>query len=285
MAAAKIPLPNFIGRMILAIAGITFMGLVTLIVVQLWLGKLDQDDLAEILFVLRGDKRYAMSVSDINEYRKLLKEKEEEEAQATLEEGAADTRAASAAAARQALEIQRENYDVLKAELAKEQEKLRELNTRYAQLKKEVEDARKLHTSVRKQDEMVDMAKQSEELMRTLQNMDAGDIGAFLEAFMGENSPDVAADYLRRYTRPDFRAEVLTEMTPAGREKILPLLANKYAGLTPDQVLQRWRSEENLTPEQMQLRLLQMPVSQAFGVYLKMNAPVRAKLAPFLLSP
>lgn len=282
MASARIPFHIFLGRLFISFAGATLLMIAAFIGTQVGLGNVKKSDLQQMLFVLRGHKRYTMSANEIAELQAFREEKAALEAQMTIDEGSLETRREAATSLRRTMEMQRENFEVLKRQLESEQAKLSELTSRYTQLKEEYEDARKLHTDVRKQDEEVDTARQSEELMRTLVNMDAGDIATFLEGYMANNKPDAAADYLSRYTRPDFRAEVLTEMTAAGRQKILPLLANRYAGLTPEQVLERWQKEENLSPEQMHFRMLQMPVSQSFGVYFGLNPGVRAKLARLL---
>lgn len=282
--AQKLSIAAWGGRVLLSIAALLFLGFSLFVAGQVWRGKVAPDDLLDVLFVLRGDKRYAMNLKQIMEYRQLLEEKGEAEKKATEQEGEFETRVTAAQAAKEAREIQEENYAVLQASLKKEQQKLKALTSEYERLKAEVEATRKLNETIQQQDQSIAAAKRSEELKKTLANMDAADVGQFLEVFMAQNQPEVAADYLLRYTKPDFRAEVLTEMTPDGRQKILPMLAYKYAGLSPSQVLERWNTQEHPAPEVMGAQLRKMPSAQAFGVYFLLDPATRTKLAPHLQS-
>ncbi len=262
----------------LAVAGI--------ISYQVGAGKVKTDDLIEILFVLRGDRRYAMDIEDIARYRKLLAEEEVVAAEAERDFGTPKMQSASARAAQRQSEIQQQNYEVLSKLLEQEKAQLAQMIANYDAIKAELDDERQQNLARKGQEKALALAKETEELRRTLVGMDAEDVAKALEGMLTpETGPMPVVDYMRRYMRPDFRSEVLTEMTATARQQILPIMANKYADFTSAQVLEEWRADPTMPPNVMAMNILQMPTPQAIAVYLQMDPPARRKLASYLRQP
>lgn len=115
--------------------------------------------------------------------------------------------------------------------------------------------------------------------------MDAGDVATFLTAIVRDPSqggPPEAARIIREHLKADYSAEVLGEMLPLDRQKILPLLENRFAGVPPDAVVKIF-ADQKLSPGEMLVYMLQMNPQQAFGVYMRLPPETQEQLGQRVL--
>lgn len=282
--AKSIPLTRQLFWIPMATLAIAFLGLIGFTLAQIQMGKLKPEDLRQFLFVLRGDKRYLIRADELEELEDLRKKVEQFEADAREREGGAPIRQTAAEAARRNEEIQQKNYGLLKDLLERQKAEVLSLIEEKNALKAELETLRETHNDAIITNQDVDRAARTQELVNTLQNMDAADVGQFIDWYIKNETGGViqAVDYMLRYMKPDFRAEVLTEMPVQTRQQILPLLANKNAGLTPPMVLRRWRAEKVDDAKIRAHEIMLMSAEQAFAVFYLLDPTDRAKLAPYL---
>ncbi|MBN2710945.1 MAG: hypothetical protein JXR97_00720 [Planctomycetes bacterium] len=283
---AKQSMVSQIGWFVIFVMGFNFIGLAAFVGGMYFTGKVSQSDLGDILLVLSGDRKYAMSVADIEKYRDLLKKEDERNAAATETEGDVLTRTESARALKEQLEIQQQNYKVLIENLDREKTELKRLADANEALKAQMQKDREDFAAEIKKNLVVKDADETKELQKTLQSMDAADIALFLEGDMTRppNGEYRVADYVNRYMKADFRAEVFTEMKPDARQKILPLLANKYAGVEPEKIADEWLSSTRF-PTTVKAELLsKMPAPQALATYLRLDSASQRELVPLLLA-
>lgn len=280
--ARSIPMTTQLIWGTLAVLALFFIGLVGLVITMVSTGRVSTEDLMDMVFVLRGDKTYAMSREDINDYKRLQKLEKENEKRKGDAEGNLRNRTTSAQALREALDIQKQNYDALQEQLKREKEAIRKLAADNKSLKDDLAKERSALAEKRIQDDKVDAAKVTEELRRTLVNMDAADIAAFLETYAETDMP-AAVHYMQQYMRPDQRSEILTEMSAQGRLQFLQRLANKFADITPAKVAADWKNTGRPGPRERVHYLMQMPASQSLAVYLLLPPTAQKELAPFLL--
>ncbi len=82
--------------------------------------------------------------------------------------------------------------------------------------------------------------------------------------------------------KPDFAAEVLGAIPAPERQRVLPLMENRFAGVPPDAVVQLFNDRRMSTGE-MLVYMQQMNPAQALGVYLRLPASVQEQMSPQLL--
>ncbi len=271
-----------IGHIVLGIMALNFLGLAALVGGQLAMGNLDKRDLLDVLFVLKGSKRYTMNVAEIEEYQKLKQQEVERRAKLDQEKGRGPARPLSAQAFETRQQIQEENYRTLKEQLAEEQRRLAQSRDEIEKAKKDLAAERAKLEEYRRQQLKVAQSENMAKMQKTLANMDPADIAGYFQNLLKTRGGNYeAARYLRDLVKPDLAAEILTESKPEVRQQILPLVENEYADLSAKQVVERLESEGRL-PDEIAEVMWKMPAMQAFDVYFTLESKVRAQVARIL---
>ncbi|MCX7934260.1 MAG: hypothetical protein N3A66_03265 [Planctomycetota bacterium] len=272
----------------ICLLALNFFALIVFVSGQWLLGKVSAQDLGAIVDVLLGSRKYAMSREEIEDYARLRQEEEERRKRLEEEKGKPEVREPAAAAAREAMERLRSQRDELEATIAKEKETLAGLRQEIEALKAQVKKEQEALEERKRQDLKVAQSENRAKLIKTLANMDPAAIAKYFQQILKEQPRTGKYEVVRlcrEYLRPDAVAEVLAAMPPADMQQILPLLENKYADLSAAEIAKRWRDPAQgdfKTPAEMAELLKQMPFSQAFRVYLALDADARRQLAQIL---
>jgi hypothetical protein len=115
--------------------------------------------------------------------------------------------------------------------------------------------------------------------------MDSANVAAFLDEVCldpSQGGPTEAARIIREHLKADFAAEVLGEIPQAQRQKIIPLLENRFAGVPPAAVVKIF-ADNSLSPGEQVVYMMQMNPGQALGVYLRLPPNIQQQIAPQLL--
>ena len=122
---------------IMSIMAMNFLALIIFVAMSRQLGIVDNNDLYNVVQVLIGNRKFALTKSQINEYNELVSERERRHEELTATEGSDDTRNASAAA-----------LDEMKKQLEEKIRALRELRSQHEQrlsdLRIKIEDLKKI---------------------------------------------------------------------------------------------------------------------------------------------
>ena len=282
MAKRKVTLSGIL-YIIMSVMAMNFLAVAIFIVVALQLGFVTPTDLEDMMWVLVGNRKYAMTKEQINEYNELVADRERRNTELTATEGTDDTRNASAAA-----------LNEMKKQLEERIRALRELRTQHEQrlsdLRKQIEILKRDYIKEKKnlEDWKLENTKASldaktERMGRTLRALDPELIANYFLSI----PPSASARTIDSYLTPEITAEVMAALPQRNRRQILPLLENKYAGMSPAAIAKAWTTpgtDDYKNPEQMAEYMKKMTVSEAFTIFTMMEPRIRADLVRLLIS-
>lgn len=271
--------------MLLSILGLSVISLGGMVGVQLYRGKITPRDLHSLMRVIGGTHRIVIPSDQYERFVQYSGDEEKARAELELNRGLPETRVPAAMRAQEAMAAQQENLDVLNRLLAAEKKAVEDVRAEVEAQKTQVANLRRALDNERQKNLIVEQDAATQKLRNMLAEMDAGDIGAFLAEICldpSQGGPPEAARIIREHLKADFSAEVLGEMPAAERQKVIPLLENRFAGVPPDAVAQIFADNDVSAGEQLTY-LTQMNPRQALGVYLRLPATVQEQIAPQLL--
>ena len=271
--------------MFLSIAGISFIFLMGIIAFQYFSGNVGVADLQDMMKILGGQNRVVLPSPEFERFQAF--KKDEAAARRELEEnrGLPGTRVPAVLKAEESEAALRENLAVANKLLTEEKNRVLTVRAEVETQKKQLETLKKALDDERQKNALVEKDATTAKLRKTLSEMDAGEIGAFLTNIVRDPSlggPVEAARIIRDHLKADFSAEVLGEIREDVKQKIIPLLENKYAGVPPDAVVKLFQNQ-NMSPGEQAVYLLQMNPQQALGVYLRLPSADQEELAQKLL--
>lgn len=273
--------------MVLTIAALNFFFLLSLVGYQYFSGQVKADDLLGMLRILGGNQRVIMPSAEFDRYQEYLKDEEKVRAELDQKRGQPMTRETVDMRVKESEQVLRENLDVVNKLLVDEKKRVEDVRKEVEARKTEVQGLKKALDEEKLKNAMVEKDAVTAKLRKTLAEMDAGDIATYLSEIIRDPSqggPVEAARIVRDHLKADYSAEVLGEMRPEDRQKILPLLENKYAGVPPEAVVSMFKTQK-MSPGEELGYLLQMNPQQALGVYLRLPEADREQMAPKLLNP
>lgn len=271
--------------MLLSILGLSVVSLGGLIGVQLYRGKITGTDLHSIMRLIGGTHRIVIPSDQYERFREFSKDEAAARAELELNRGLPETRVPAAMRAREAMAAQQDDLVVANRQLEAEKRMVENLRGQVDAQKIEVATLRRALDDERRKNALVDQDAATAKLRKTLSEMDAGDIGLFLSQIIRDPSqggPPEAARIFREHLKGDFSAEVLGEMPEPDRQKVIPLLENRYAGVPPD-VVARIFADEKISPGEQMVYLMHMNPQQALGVYLRLPPAVQEQISPQVL--
>ena len=268
--------------LVLSIIGLSCVGFLALVGVQYARGMINLGDLRSMMRIIGGNYRV---VIPSDQYERFVAfSKDEEAARAELEgnRGLPETRVPAALRAQAAEAAQRDNLEVLNRLLAAEQQKVAEILSQVEAHKGAVAGLQRALDDERRKNAIVDADAATQKLRKTLSEMDAADIATFLSQVVldpSQGGPAEAARIVRDHLKADFSAEVLAEMQPQERQRIIPLLENRFAGVPPEAVVKIF-ADDRMGPGEQLAYMMQMNTQQALGVYLRLPPDVQERIAP-----
>ena len=271
--------------MFLSVLGLSVLSLAGLIAIQYYRDKLTIGDLHSIMRVIGGTHRV---IIPSDQYERFLAfSKDETAAWAELEQnrGLPETRVPAAMRAQETQAVQQENLAVLNRLLDAEKKRVEDIRSEVEGQKMVVANLQAALNNEREKNAVVEQDAATAKLRNMLSEMDAGDIGQFLDEVCldpSQGGPTEAARIVRAHLKADFAAEVLGEIPQAQRQKILPLLENRFAGVPPAAVVKIF-ADNNLGPGEQVVYMMQMDPKQALGVYLRLPPEIQQQVAPQLL--
>ncbi|MDR3077622.1 MAG: hypothetical protein LBV15_02535, partial [Planctomycetota bacterium] len=223
--------------MLLSILGLSVISLGGLVGVQLFRGELSPADLHGVMRVIGGADRIMIPSAVYNRFLEYAKDEEAARAELESNRGLPRARTPEAMQAQDLLALQREELELAKKQIEEQKAQFNSLRAELEARKRQVEALNSSLDDERKKNAMVNLADDTQKLRKTLAEMDAGNIAAFLANIIRDPSqggaPE-AARIIRQHLKADFSAEVLGEMPEPERQRVLPLLENPYAGVPPE---------------------------------------------------
>ncbi len=271
--------------MVLSILGLSVISLGGLIGVQLFRGKITATDLHGIMRVIGGTHRIIIPSDQYTRFRDYMQDEQAARAELEANRGLPETRVPAAMRAQETQATQQENLEVLNRLLAAEKKAVEDVRAEVETQKAQVANLKRALESEREKNAIVDRDAATQKLRDMLAEMDAGNIAEFLTEVSldpSQGGPGEAARIIRDHLTPEFSAEVLGEMPATERQKVIPLLENRYAGVPPAAVVQMFADAGMGAGEQL-VYMLQMNPRQALGVYLRLPPAVQEQIAPTLL--
>lgn len=271
--------------MALSILGLSVISLGGLIGVQLYRGKITGTDLHSVMRVIGGTHRIVIPSEQFERFKEFSRDEAAARAELELNRGLPETRVPAAMRARDAMAAQQNDLAMANRQLAAEKQLVENLRSQVEAQKNQVAGLRRALDDERKKNALVEQDAATAKLRKTLSEMDAGDIGAFLTQIIRDPSqggPPEAARIFREHLKADFSAEVLGEMPEPERQRVMPLLENRFAGVPPDAVAQIF-ADQKLSPGEQLVYMLQMNPQQALGVYLRLPPAVQEQIGPQIL--
>lgn len=268
--------------MLLSILGLSVISLWGLIGMQLIRGKITPTDLHSVMRVIGGTHRIIIPNAAYDRYVDFAQDEAKARAELELNRGLPENRMPAVMRAHEAMEAQQNNLEVLNRMLADEKSRVEQVRAEAEAQKQQVADLQRALNEERSRRITVDNDQSTQNLRKTLAEMDAGDIGTYLSTIIRDPSrggPTEAARIIRDHLKSDFAAEVLTEMPADDRQNVLPLVENRFAGVPADAVVQMFTDNQTSVPEIMAY-LMQMNPQQALGVYLRLPTAVQEQLGP-----
>ncbi|MDR0362908.1 MAG: hypothetical protein LBJ46_09550 [Planctomycetota bacterium] len=271
--------------MVLSILGVSVIGFLCLIGVQYYRGKLAPADLHSIMRVIGGTNRIMIPNEQYERFVEFSKDEDAARLELEANRGLPETRVPAAMRAQEAEAAQRDNLEVLNRLLAAERQKVEEVRAEVEAQKLQVANLQRALNDEKEKNLIVEMDAATRKLRETLAGMDAEDVAAFLTAIVldpSQGGPVEAARIIRDHLQSDFAAEVLTEMPVQERQRVIPLLENRFAGVPPTAVAQIFL-DNNLSAGEQLAYLRQMNPQQALGVYLRLPPNIQEQISPELL--
>jgi len=285
MARIAYTLRNF-GWTLLAIVALWFVGLATVVIAQLSRGVIDRDDLLAMIFVLRGSHKYVKSNDEYREYVRYLEAREEYYRKLEEARGGLESQAAAAEAAEKRRKIQEDNAAVLQAVFDKEKEDRAALRETIEKQKQELLDLEQAIKDKQEKEAVQALAEKRKKLVKVLAEMDAAQLGEYFAGLLRRypnEGPIEVARLMHEYLKGDRIAEVMEEMSPEDRQKILPVLEHEYADMAAADIAREWMRAK-MRPEIMAAFMKQMPAGKAFMILPHLDSPTKAKVVQALQS-
>lgn len=271
--------------MLLSILGLSVISLGGLIAVQYFRGKVSGSDLHSILRVIGGTHRVIIPGAAYERYIEFAKDENAARVELESNRGLPETRVPAAMRAREAEASLQTTIDVLNRQLADEKRLVEQVRAEVEAQKVQLADARRALDDERRKNAVVDRDSATQKMRSTLSQMDAEDLAGYLTQVVRDPSqggPAEAARMLREHLQSDFGAEVLTEMPAPERQRVIPLIENRFAGVPPAAVVKIFQ-DQDVSPGEQLVYLLQMNPPQALGVYLRLPAEVQERIGPQIL--
>ncbi len=250
------------------------------------LGYYSMTDLKNMAYVLVGNRQYVLSKEQILEYNNLKKEKEELLKDIGRKDGSFETRNKSASALDDMVKQLEERIRALKELRVQHEVRLKDLRNNIEQLKGEYIKERKALDDWKNENTKNELSKRYETMQKTLRAMDPEIIAnLFLGNMTQSDGPEENARIIRKYLTPDITAEVMAVLPEKDMRKIVPLIENKYAEMSPEAVVKAWTTpgtDDFKTPDQMAQYMRNMTVTQAFTIFTLLDAKNRAELVRLL---
>ena len=282
MAKNKVTLGSIL-YIIMSVMAMNFLAVCIYLVMAYQLGFVSLADLEDMAMVLVGNRKYAMTKEQIIEYNELVRDRENRRKALTATEGSDDTRNASAAALNEMKKQLEEKIRALRELRAQHEIRLTDLRERIESLKKEYVKEKDNLQAWKLENSKVALAEKTDKMGRTLRALDPELIANYFLSI----SPYDSARSIESYLTPDITAEVMAVLPERNLRQILPLLENKYAGMSPSAIAKAWTTpgtEDYKNPEQMAEYMKKMTVPEAFTVFTLMEPRIRADLVRLLKS-
>lgn len=271
--------------MILSILGLSVISLGALIGIQIYRDKISTTDLHSIMRVIGGTHRVIIPSDQYDRFIDYSKDEDAARAELDLIRGVPETRVPAAMRAREAQASQQENLEVLNRLLAQEKKNVEDVRSEVEAQKVQVASLQRALNNEREKNAIVERDSATQKLRNMLAEMDAGNIAEFLTQICLDPSlggPPEAARIIRNHLQADFSAEVLGEMPATERQKVIPLLENRFAGVPPDAVVAIF-TDNNMGAGEQLIYLQQMNPQQALGVYLRLPTETQEQMTPLIM--
>lgn len=215
--------------MLLSILGLSYLTLLLFIGAQMGMGKVTTAQLVNILRVLDGQVLMTLPSTELEEYEAFKKDRAALQASTAAEFGRPDVLRAGRQEL-QATESQlRDTLAVTRAELSQAKEDVLTARREVDGLRAQLASERALFASQVAKEAAVQDARAREAYTRIIPAMDAGALGEMLERM----APDEGARMLREYIPGDIAAEIMGDLPVDVRLRLLPLVENPNAGMSP----------------------------------------------------
>ncbi len=282
MAQNRVTLSGIL-YIIMSIMAMNFLALCIFIIMAHQLGFVSVDDLEDMVYVLVGNRKYALTKEQISEYNELIADRNKRQNELTATEGADETRNASAAA-----------LDEMKKQLEEKIRALRELRSQHEQrltdLRKNIEDLKREYVKEKEnlqtwklENTRASLSDRAEKMGKTLRALDPELIANYFLSI----SPYDSARTIGAYLTPEITAEVMAALPERNQRQILPLLENKYAGMSPVEIAKAWTTpgtDDYKNSSQIAEYMKKMTVPEAFTIFTLMQPRIRAELVRLLKS-
>ncbi len=282
MAKKKLTVSGIL-YIIMSVMAMNFLALAIYLIVALQLEFITPTDLEDMVWVLVGNRKYAMTKEQINEYNDLVADREQRKQNLTATEGSDDTRNASAAALNEMKKQLEERIRALRALRNQHEQRLADLRQQIETLKKDYVKEKENLQNWKIENTKASLAEKTDRMGRTLRALDPELIANYFLSI----SPYESARAIDSYLTPDITAEVMAALPIRNQRQILPLLENKYAGMSPAAIAKAWTTpgtSDYKNPEQMAEYMKKMTVSDAFTIFTMMQPRIRADLVRLLIS-
>lgn len=274
---------------IMSVMAMNFLALCIYLIALNQLGFCSLDDYKDIVRVLVGTRKYVLSREQIVEYNKLREEHAAIEKDLGRAEGSISTRQESAAALNDMQKLLEERIAALRELRTDHEQKLTELRANIETLKAEYVRERNNLQEWKAQNTEADQSESYKQMTKTLRAMEPDIIANLFTGNMKRpGGAEENARLIRKYLTPDITAEVMATVDTNDMRQIVPLIENKYAGMSPELIVKAWTTPNTAdykTPDQMATYLRNMTVSQAFTIFSMMDPKIRAELARLLRLP
>lgn len=270
---------------VMAIMAFQLITLCSIVIFQVASGNVTGGDLAQMLFVLRGEKRYVTNIQEYRRYDEFVKNEEEFRAKLQAERGSAETRQQVDTASAAERERIKQETDAAAALLAQEKDKLAQLRSEIEKAKKEAALAQAALDENREKAALKAQAERTEKYRKALAGLDAATVGKVLAGVLHQTDggPIEVARIMQEHLKPSFISEVLEEMAEGDRQLIVPVLENEYAGYPPEKVAAEWKKNQ-VPPIEAVEYLKQMTVAKAFAVLNNLEPAEKRKMEQLLLN-
>ncbi len=271
--------------MILSILGLSVISFGALVGVQIYRNKITTTDLHSIMRVIGGTHRIIIPSDQYDRFVDYSSDEDSARAELDLIRGVPETRVPAAMRAREAQAAQQENLEVLNRLLAQEKKNVEDVRSEVEAQKIQVASLQRALNNEREKNAIVERDSATQKLRNMLAEMDAGNIAEFLTQISLDPSlggPPEAARIIRNHLQADFSAEVLGEMPATERQKVIPLLENRFAGVPPDAVVAIF-ADNNMGAGEQLIYLQQMNPQQALGVYLRLPTETQEQMTPLIM--
>lgn len=282
MAKNKITISGIL-YIIMSVMAMNFLALGIYLIVALQLGFINTTDLEDMAWVLVGNRKYAMTKEQITEYNELVSDREKRYKELTATEGSDDTRNASAAALNEMRKQLEERIRALRELRNQHEQRLSDLRERIERLKQDYVKEKNNLEAWKIENTKASLDEKTAKMGKTLRALDPELIANYFLSI----SPYDSARSIESYLTPDITAEVMAALPADNQRQILPLLENKYAGMSPAAIAKAWTTpgtNDYKNSEQMAEYMKKMTVPQAFTIFTLMEPRIRADLVRLLKS-